>query len=365
MCYDDLNVQKIEITFKAHISPDVSFFALWSGHKTKFSKCRDNMETAARNRLSRENATVPHNQARQQLLGRVGKTPLLDISRISPVPTVKILAKAEWMNPGGSIKDRAALSMLLDGESSGRLTHAKTILDASSGNTGIAYAMLGAVLGYRVKLVIPANAGKMFKTSLMAYGADLVFSDPQLGSDGAILEARRVYKEDTDSYFYADQYNNPANWWAHYLGTGKEIIEQTSGAVTHFVAGLGTSGTFMGTSKWLKENDPNIRVIAMQPDSPFHGLEGLKHMQTAIVPGFYDPALADENVAVTTEEAQLMVKRLAREEGLLVGLSSGAAAVAALTAAKTLTSGVVVTIFPDSACKYFDQKFWETEHGDT
>jgi cysteine synthase B len=310
-----------------------------------------------------ERFEVPTSIHRQWILDRIGNTPLLFLSRISrAVAPVEIYAKAEWFNPGGSVKDRAALNMILDGERSGELTKDKIILDATSGNTGIAYAMIGAALGYKVKLTIPKNAGRMFLQILRAYGAELVFTNPQRGSDGAILEARRFYEDAPDRYFYPDQYNNRANWLAHYEGTGAEIIRQTDGAVTHFVAGLGTSGTFIGSGRRLKEFNEEIQLISVQPDSPLHGLEGLKHMETALVPGIYDPELADQNLSIRTEEAQFMVKRLAREESLLVGLSSGAALAAALSVARDLTSGVVVVIFPDSAHKYFDQQFWSENH---
>lgn len=293
------------------------------------------------------------------IIDQVGGTPLIQLQRISAeVAPVQIFAKAEWCNPGGSVKDRAALSILRAAERTGQLTPDKTLLDATSGNTGIAYAMFGAVLGYDVKLVAPGNVGGVFKQMMQSYGAELIFSDPQSGSDGAIQEARRLYAEDPDHYFYADQYSNPANWEAHYTGTGVEILEQTHGEVTHFVAGLGTSGTFMGTGRRLKEFDAAIQLISVQPDSPLHGLEGLKRMSDAIVPAIYDPGLADKNLEIRTEDAQVMVKRLAKEEGLLIGISSGAAIAAALSVARELRDGVVVVIFPDSAHKYFDQRFW-------
>ncbi|HEX9654352.1 MAG TPA: cysteine synthase family protein [bacterium] len=299
------------------------------------------------------------------MIHRVGNTPLIHLANLSaPVAPVEVYAKAEWFNPGGSVKDRAALNIILEGERSGLLTADKTILDATSGNTGIAYAMLGANLGYKVKLAIPKNSGKVFQQILRAYGAELVLTDPQHGSDGAIREARRIFAEAPDCYFYADQYNNPANWRAHYETTGPEIIRQTAGRITHFVAGLGTSGTFTGSGLRLKEFNDDIQLISVQPDSPFHGLEGLKHMETAIVPGFYQPDLADENRTVSTEEAQRMVKRLAKDEGLLVGISSGAVLAIALKVANEIGSGFIVTIFPDSAHKYFDQNFWsENNHG--
>jgi cysteine synthase B len=299
---------------------------------------------------------------RKRIMDLVGNTPLIELPRVSQeAAPVEILAKAEWFNPGGSVKDRAALNMILEGEKSGELTKDKIILDATSGNTGIAYAMIGSALGYKVKLTLPQNAGKLFKYILKAHGAELVFTNAQYGSDGAIREAVKLYEQSPELYFYPDQYNNRANWLAHYDGTGIEIIRQTAGRVTHFIAGLGTSGTFVGTGRRLKEFNADVRLISVQPDSPLHGLEGLKHMATALVPGIYDPDLADENLEVSTEEAQRMVKFLSQQEGILVGISAGAAMAAALTVAKKLTSGVIVVIFPDNAYKYFDQRFWE-EH---
>ncbi|MFQ5651801.1 MAG: PLP-dependent cysteine synthase family protein [bacterium] len=300
-----------------------------------------------------------------QIVDRVGQTPLIDVSDlVEGDGFVRIYAKAEWFNPGGSVKDRAALNIIRSAIRSGELSREKTILDATSGNTGIAYALLGAALGYRVKLTMPANAGELFKQILAAYGAELVLTDPQQGSDGAIVEARRLHREAPRHYFYADQYNNSANWLAHYETTGPEIIEQTRGQVTHFVAGLGTSGTFTGVGRRLKEFARTIQIISVQPDSPLHGLEGLKHMQSAIVPGFYDPGLADANLAISTEEAQAFVKRLAREKGMLVGLSAGAAMAAALKVAAKIHSGLIVTIFPDGAHKYFNQRFWSESEWD-
>jgi len=290
----------------------------------------------------------------------VGNTPLLRLERVArEVRPVEVYAKAEWFNPGGSVKDRPALNMILEGERSGKLTPGKTILDATSGNTGIAYAWIGAARGYRVKLALPKSASIERKRILRAYGAELVITDPAEGSDGAIREARRIYAEEPERYFYPDQYNNPANWQAHYHGTGREIYEQTQGRITHFVAGLGTSGTFMGTARRLRECNSEIRVVSFQPASPLHGLEGLKHMETAIVPGIYDPELADVNLGIETEEAYDMVRRLATDEGLLVGVSSGAALAAALKVASHLRSGVVVTVFPDSGDKYLSERFWD------
>jgi cysteine synthase B len=274
---------------------------------------------------------------------------------------VTVAAKAEWRNPGGSVKDRPALSMIRDGIARGLLTPGKTILEATSGNTGIALAMIGAALGYRVELCLPANASPERKRILRAYGAEVVLTSAQEGSDGAIREARRRYAATPDRYFYSDQYSNDANWRAHYEGTGPEIWAQTQGRVTHFVAGLGTSGTFMGTGRRLREFYPEIRLIAMQPDSPYHGLEGLKHMGSAIVPPIYDDQFADEQITVPTEDAYAMVKRLAREEGLLVGISAAANVVAALEVARRLTSGTVVTIFCDGADKYLSARFWDED----
>src|SRR5215813_11608292 len=277
----------------------------------------------------------------------VGNTPLLKLRNLTRhLQAVKIYAKAEWFNPGGSVKDRPALNM---------------ILDATSGNTGIAYAWIGASKGYKVRLALPQNASEERKRILRTYGADLVLTSPLEGSDGAIREARRLYAENPDEYFYPDQYNNPANWKAHYESTALEIWEQTGGGVTHFVAGLGTSGTFVGVGRRLKELNPEIRIISFQPDSPFHGLEGLKHMPTSIVPGIYDPELADENLEIGTEAAHDCARRLGREEGLLVGVSAGAALAAALEVAGSTDSGVVVTVFPDGGDKYLSEKFWDVE----
>jgi cysteine synthase B len=290
----------------------------------------------------------------------VGNTPLLELASISrEVPGVTILGKAEWYNPGGSVKDRPALWMVRDGEKSGELGAGKVILDATSGNTGIAYGWIGAALGYKVKLCMPKNAGEERKKILRALGVEIVFTDPGEGSDGAIREARRLYVEDPEQYFYPDQYKNSANPRAHYESTAPEIWEQTEGEVTHFVAGLGTSGTFVGTARRLKEYNPEIKVISFEPDSPFHGLEGMKHMASAMVPEIYDPTIADENSGASTEKAYEMVKRLAREEGILVGLSAGAAVATSLRAAWELESGVVVTVLPDGADKYLSESFWE------
>ena len=290
----------------------------------------------------------------------VGNTPLFELARVGrEVPGVTILGKAEWYNPGGSVKDRPALWMIRDGEESGALTPEKTILDATSGNTGIAYAWIGASLGYKVRLCMPKNASEERKKILRAYGVDFVLTDPGEGSDGAIREARRLYAEDPERYFYPDQYSNPANPRSHYESTAPEIWEDTAGEITHFVAGLGTSGTFVGTSTRLKEYNPDIRVISFEPDSPFHGLEGMKHMESAIVPRIYDPTVADENRRASTECAYEMFKRVAREEGVLIGISSGAAVAAALEVAKEIESGVIVTVLCDGADKYLSENFWE------
>ncbi len=295
----------------------------------------------------------------------IGNTPLLKLRKIVPAnPRVEILAKAEWYNPGGSIKDRPAWNIIQEAERSGRLTPDKTILDATSGNTGIAYAMIGAACGYRVTLCLPLNANEERKSLLRAFGAELVLTDPRQSSDGAILKARELFAANPDRYFYADQYNNPANWQAHYASTGLEIWRQTGGRITHFVAGLGTSGTFMGVGRYLRHVAPHVKLVSMQPDSPFHGLEGMKHMETAIVPGIYEPSLADSALEVGTEDAHTMVKRLAREEGVLVGISSAANLVASLKLAETLDEGVIVTIFCDNGDRYLSDRFWEEETGD-
>jgi cysteine synthase B len=292
----------------------------------------------------------------------IGRTPLVRLRRFErETPGVELYAKAEWQNPGGSVKDRAAARMILDGEASGALTRDRIILDATSGNTGIAYATVGAARGYAVKLCVPANASPERKLILRALGAELVLTDPLEGTDGAIREARRLKTADPDRYFYPDQYNNPANWQAHFDTTGPEIIEQTSGRLTHFVAGLGTSGTFVGTGRRLRQFNPAIKLISFQPDLPLHGIEGLKHMESAIVPGIYDPTLADLDLRVSTETAYTMVRRLAREEGLLGGVSSGAALAVTLEVVHGLSRGVVVTIFPDGAEKYLTAPFWNAD----
>jgi cysteine synthase B len=301
-------------------------------------------------------------RAVESVLELIGKTPLVRLPRFEKTtPGVELYAKAEWQNPGGSVKDRAAARMIADGEKSGRLRPGLTIVDATSGNTGIAYAMVGAARGYKVKLFLPENASPERKLILRAFGAELVLTSPLEGTDGAIREVRRVVAEEPDKYFYPDQYSNDSNWRAHFDTTGPEIIEQTGGRMTHFVAGLGTSGTFMGTGRALRQFNPAIRLISFQPEGPFHGLEGLKHMETAIVPPIYDASLADEDLRVTTEAAHAMVRRLAREEGLLVGISSGAAMAATMQVAGRMDRGVIVTVFPDGAEKYLSETFWTVE----
>ena len=289
----------------------------------------------------------------------IGNTPLVRLSRIdATVPGVAIYGKAEWLNPGGSVKDRAELAMIRDGELSGRLTPDKILFDATSGNTGIAYAMLAAARGYRVRLCLPANANDERKRILAIYGADLVLTDPAEGSDGAIRVARRMYAEDPDRYFYPDQYNNPHNWRAHYDTTGPEIWSQTDGELTHFVAALGTTGTFTGVGRRLRQLNPGVRLVSVEPDSPFHGLEGMKHLESAIVPGIFDPDLADERAEVSTERAYLMARRLAREEGVFVGVSAAAAVAASLDLAERIREGIIVTVLCDGGLRYLGDRFW-------
>jgi cysteine synthase B len=294
------------------------------------------------------------------ILAKIGDTPLLRLRRIKPSSSsVEIYAKAEWFNPSGSVKDRAIYRIIREGEKFGELTKKKTILDATSGNAGISYAMIGAALGYKVHLTLPLNANIERKRTLQALGAKLTLTNPLEGSDGAILKARELAEKNPDVYFYGDQYNNPANWRAHYETTGLEIIKQTDGKITHFVSGTGTGGTIMGAGRKLKEYSSQIKVTAVEPDSPLHGIEGLKHMSSSIVPGIYDQKFADNTIQVATEEAQKMVIRLAREEGLLVGPSSGAAIVGALRLAAKLQKGLLVAILPDGAEKYLSERFWE------
>jgi cysteine synthase B len=306
-------------------------------------------------------------QTASVIVDLIGNTPLIRLSGFEQgLPGVELWAKAEWRNPGGSVKDRGAARMILDGERSGALTRDKILIDATSGNTGIAYAMICASRGYRVRLCVPENVTPERKRILKAFGAEVVYTDPMQGSDGAIIRVKEMYSEDPGRYFYSDQYNNPSNWRAHFDTTGPELIEQTRGRITHFVAGLGTAGTFMGTGRRLREHNPSIRLISVQPDSPLHGLEGLKHMQTAIVPGIYDPSLADEDLSVGTEEAFELTRRLAKQ-GLFVGISSGANLAGALQVARNAQAGraasdppaVIVVVFCDGGEKYLSERFWD------
>ena len=297
------------------------------------------------------------------LVQHIGETPLLRLDRITrDLPSgVRIYAKAEHLNPTGSVKDRAARRMIAEGLERGDLHEGKAIIDATSGNTGIAYAVLGALLGIPVVLAMPANASPERKKMLQAHGAELILTDPMEGTDGAREYVRRLAAEEPDSYFYPDQYNNDANWRAHYDGTGVEILGQTHGEITHFITGLGTTGTFTGTSRRLKEFDASIRCLAVEPDGPLHGIEGLKHLESAVVPGIYDARLPDDTLYVGTEDAFAMTRRLAREEGLLVGVSSGANVLAALRIAATLDEGVVVTVLCDTGTRYLSDAFWTAE----
>jgi S-sulfo-L-cysteine synthase (O-acetyl-L-serine-dependent) len=299
-------------------------------------------------------------KAVNSVLEQIGNTPLLRFVNITKgFDRVEIYGKAEWFNPGGSVKDRPALRMIEEGERSGALTRDKVILDSSSGNTGIAYALIGAVKGYRVELAVPRNVSRERKRILQAYGAHVIYTDPLAGSDGAIREAHRRYEADPEKYFMPDQYNNPANWQAHYDTTGAEIIEQTKGRVTHFVAGVGTSGTLMGSGRRLREFNARIQIAAVLPAEDLHGIEGLKHMETAIVPGIWDDGFPDRKLAVRTEDAYEMARRLASEEGILVGQSAGAAVYAALELARQVSEGVIVTILPDAGDRYFSTGLWE------
>jgi len=297
----------------------------------------------------------------QNLESLVGNTPLLPLNRVTAglSPNVKVFAKAEWYNPSGSIKDRPALNILRAALDQGQLTPGRRLLDSTSGNMGIAYATFGACMGIPVTLAIPANASRERLAVLRALGAELILTDPTEGSDGAMLAARRLAEQYPERYYYANQYDNPANWQAHFQTTGPEIYQQTGGEVTVFVAGLGTSGTLTGAGRYLRRRIRGVQIVAMQPNAPFHGLEGLKHMPTAIRPGIFDPDLPDRTIEVDTESAYTMARRLAREEGLFVGISSAAAAVAALRVASELERGVVVTVFPDSGYKYLSEGFWQ------
>lgn len=294
------------------------------------------------------------------VLKRIGNTPLLQLRRVcADVPEVSIFGKAEWLNPAGSVKDRAAGTIVEEALRSGDLGGGQRLLDATSGNTGISYAMLGAACGFGVTLCMPGNVSIERKRILSAYGAEVLYTDPGEGSDGAIRKAREITAAEPDKYFYADQYSNDANWQAHYCCTANEIWRQTRGQLTHFVAMLGTSGTFVGTTRRLRELNPRIQCISLQPDSPFHGIEGAKHMATSIVPEIYDPTLADMNLEISTEDAHAMVKRLAREEGLLVGISAGAAVVGSLQVARENPGAAIVCILCDGAEKYLSERFWD------
>jgi cysteine synthase B len=300
------------------------------------------------------------------ILSAIGNTPLIRLERLTAdLPGIEIYAKAEFFNPGGSVKDRPALNMILEGERTGKLTKDRILLDSTSGNTGIAYAMVCSVKGYRVKLCLPLNASEERKRILKAFGVDIVFTDPAEGSDGAIRKCREIYEANPDRYFYPDQYSNPANWKAHFETTAVEIMRQTEGRITHFVAAMGTSGTFVGTTRRLKRDMPGVVCISAQPSSGFHGLEGLKHMPTAIVPAIYDSSLADDNIWLETEDAYAMARRLARQEGLLVGISAGGNVVAARQLGERLAKagkrGVIVTVLCDGAAKYLSESFWDEE----
>lgn len=312
-----------------------------------------------------KNRTRTKNPSLAGLEAYVGNTPLLPLRHVTRglPPSVQVFAKAEWFNPGGSVKDRPALNILRTALGEGQLGPGRRLLDSTSGNMGIAYATFGVSLGVPLTLVLPANASRERLVILRALGVELILTDPAEGSDGAIRTARKMAAEAPDLYFYANQYDNPANWAAHYQSTGPEIAAQSGGAVTHFIAGLGTSGTLTGVGRYLREMNPAVRIIGVQPDQSFHGLEGLKHMPTAIKPGIYDPSFPDQVVAVQTEAAHAMVRRLAREEGLFVGISSGAAALAALQIASTLPEGLVITLFPDAGYKYLsDPILWEGQN---
>src|ERR1700738_162845 len=320
------------------------------------------MTTIATKHLAPPGTSLVAGAAGRSVLDCIGNTPLLRLERIGrEFPNVEFAAKAEWFNPGGSVKDRPALSMIQAGLASGALTPGKTIIDATSGNTGIAYAMVAAAVGYPVQLCLPDSASQERKRILAAFGAELVITPGDEGTDGAIRKVHEIVAGNPERYFYPDQYSNPANWQAHYRTTANEIWEQTSGRITHFVAGLGTSGTFMGTTRRLKELNPTIRCVSLQPNAPFHGLEGWKHMETAIRPKIYDDTLADENLEVGTEDSYHLVKRIAREEGLLVSPSAAAALLGCFHVAKKIPQdqhAVIVTVFPDSGAKYLSERFW-------
>ncbi len=316
----------------------------------------------------RKAATPPREERPRRLgrsvLERIGNTPLIRLARIArEVPGMQVLAKAEWFNPGGSVKDRAAANIVLEAIDAGELPRGRGLLDSTSGNTGIAYAMIGAAIGFGVTLCMPSNVSLERKRILSAYGAKIVYTDPAEGSDGAMRKARQMYAADPGRYFFADQYGNDANWRAHYETTANEIWRQTEGGITHFVAMLGTSGTFVGTARRLKELNSSIRCVSLQPDSSFHGIEGAKHMATSRVPRIYDPKLADADLGISTERAYEMVRRLAREEGVMVGISSGAALAGCLEVGKAAPPGsAIVTVFPDSGDKYLSEKFWDEDN---
>src|SRR5208282_3527763 len=305
---------------------------------------------------------APSHADGEAILARIGNTPLLPLHALTRnLPGVQLWGKAEWYNPGGSVKDRAAASIVAEARRSGKLVPGKILLDSTSGNTGIAYAMLGAAVGFPVTLCVPENASPERKRILQAYGANIIYTDPAEGSDGALKIARQLAERHPDLYFYADQYSNDANWRAHYETTANEIWRQTEGRITHFVAVLGTTGTFVGTTRRLKELNPKIRCISLQPDSAFHGIEGAKHLPSAIVPGIYDASLADQNLEITTEDAHAMARRLAREQGLLVGVSAAAALVGSVQVAASVESdeqATIVTILCDSGEKYLSERFW-------
>ncbi len=327
---------------------------------TKSTEVPDSPATASAETAAKPDAS--HALGRRSL-ELIGSTPLLRLERLTrDLPGIQLLGKAEWYNPGGSVKDRAASNIVAQARTSGKFGPGKTLLDSTSGNTGIAYAMIAAAQGFPITLCMPENVSVERKRILHAYGANIIYTDPADGSDGAIRTARELYAKDPSKYFYADQYSNDANWQAHYHGTANEIWQQTEGRVTHFVSMMGTSGTFVGTTRRLKELNPAIRCISLQPDSPFHGIEGAKHMASAIVPNIYDSKLADEDIGISTEDAYRMAIRLAREEGLLVGISAAAAVVGCLQVARRLRSGesaVFVTILCDSGDKYLSERFWE------
>ena len=310
--------------------------------------------------LARKKTDVPDKKRAESIVDLIGNTPLIRLSKITEglSPDVEVHVKAEWLNPGGSVKDRPALWMILDGIKKGLLTPDKVIMDSSSGNTAIAYAMIGAALGYKVELVTPENVNVERKKTLEAFGAKIIFSDSLEGSDGAIKVAKKLKRENPDKYFMPDQYNNPANTLSHYETTGPEIWLQTKGRVTHFIAGMGTSGTVMGTGRRLKELNPRIKVIAIQPAESLHGLEGLKHMATSIVPGIYDPTFPDEMMFVSTDDSYRIMKELVKKEGIFVGHSGGAAVYATLEYAKRLKEGVIVTILPDGGYRYLSGGIW-------